>query len=133
MDWFRIVLLIGMHAMCLGVFVVGWSWSALAVAGVLYAIRMFAITGVYHRYFSHRAFKASRAAQLAFAVVGASAVQRGPLWWAAHHRKHHRHSDTELDVHSPHHHGSWWARDRASPGGSSISPTMDWSSYRSSG
>lgn len=48
--------------MCLGVFVVGWSWSALAVAGVLYAIRMFAITGFYHRYFSHRAFKTSRVA-----------------------------------------------------------------------
>jgi len=95
--------------MCLGVFVVGWSWSALAVAGALYATRMFAITGFYHRYFSHRAFKASRVAQLVFAVLGASAVQRGPLWWAAHHRKHHRHSDTELDVHSPHHHGFWWA------------------------
>ena len=38
-----------------------------------------------------------------------SAVQRGPLWWAAHHRKHHRHSDTELDVHSPHEHGFWWS------------------------
>jgi len=108
-DWFRIVPFIGMHVMCLGVFVVGWSWSALAVAGALYATRMFAITGFYHRYFSHRAFKASRVAQLVFAVLGASAVQRGPLWWAAHHRKHHRHSDTELDVHSPHHHGFWWA------------------------
>jgi stearoyl-CoA desaturase (delta-9 desaturase) len=70
---------------------------------------MFAITGFYHRYFSHRAFKTSRWCQLAFAVLGASAVQRGPLWWAAHHRYHHAHSDEITDVHSPHHHGFWWS------------------------
>ena len=45
--------------------------------------------------------------QFAFALVGASCVQRGPLWWAAHHRNHHRHADTERDVHSPKVHGFW--------------------------
>jgi stearoyl-CoA desaturase (delta-9 desaturase) len=64
---------------------------------------MFAITGFYHRYFAHKAFKTSRPVQFAFAVVGAASVQRGPLWWAAHHRHHHRHADTEHDVHSPRH------------------------------
>jgi stearoyl-CoA desaturase (delta-9 desaturase) len=62
---------------------------------------MFAITGFYHRYFSHRTFKTSRAVQLFFALLGSMSVQRGPLWWAAHHRWHHANSDTELDVHSP--------------------------------
>jgi len=108
-DWFRVVPFIGMHLMCLGVLVVGWSWRWVALAAALYAVRMFAITGFYHRYFSHRSFRTSRLGQLLFAVLGASAVQRGPLWWAAHHRKHHRHSDTEADVHSPHQHGFWWA------------------------
>ena len=56
---------------------------------------MFAITGFYHRYFSHRAFRTSRARSSCFALLGASAVQRGPLWWAAHHRHHHAHADTE--------------------------------------
>ncbi|MSR01263.1 MAG: acyl-CoA desaturase [Gemmatimonadetes bacterium] len=98
-----------MHAACLGVIWVGWSWGAVSVALALYLVRMFAITGFYHRYFSHRAFKTSRVTQFAFALLGASAVQRGPLWWAAHHRKHHRHSDTEEDVHSPRHHGFWWS------------------------
>ena len=98
-----------MHIMCLGVIWVGWSWELLVVTFLLYALRMFAITGFYHRYFSHRTFKAGRFVQFAFAVIGASSVQRGPLWWAAHHRKHHRHSDTENDVHSPHHHGFWWS------------------------
>jgi stearoyl-CoA desaturase (delta-9 desaturase) len=108
-DWVRVLPFIGMHAACLGVFVVGWQGSAVAAAVVLYAVRMFAITGFYHRYFSHRSFRTSRAAQLVFAVLGAGATQRGPLWWAAHHRKHHRHSDTEHDVHSPRQHGFWWS------------------------
>jgi stearoyl-CoA desaturase (delta-9 desaturase) len=98
-----------MHAMCLGVFWVGWSWTAVAVAGGLYVVRMFSVTAFYHRYFSHRTFTTSRVAQFAFAVLGASCSQRGPLWWAAHHRRHHKHSDTPEDVHSPRHHGLWWA------------------------
>jgi len=100
-DWLRVLPFLGMHLMCLGVIWVGFSWFALGVALALYAVRMFAITGFYHRYFSHKAFKTSRAVQFFFALVGSSSVQRGPLWWAAHHRNHHRHSDTELDVHSP--------------------------------
>lgn len=108
-DWFRVLPFIGMHLACLGVLWVGWSWTAVWVAVALYAVRMFAITGFYHRYFSHRSYKTSRAAQFVFAVIGASSAQRGPLWWAAHHRHHHRHSDTEHDVHSPRHHGFWWA------------------------
>ena len=108
-QWLRILPFIGMHVMCLGVIWVGWSATAVLTAAALYALRMFAITGFYHRYFSHRAFNTSRVAQFVFAVVGASSVQRGPLWWAAHHRKHHRHADTEHDVHSPHEHGFWWS------------------------
>jgi stearoyl-CoA desaturase (delta-9 desaturase) len=92
---------VAVHLMCLGVIWVGWSWVAVSVAAALYLIRMFAITGFYHRYFSHRTFKTSRWFQFIFAVVGSSAVQKGPLWWAAHHRHHHGHSDTEEDVHSP--------------------------------
>lgn len=100
-DWLRVLPFLAMHLMCLGVIWVGFSWFALWVALALYAARMFAITGFYHRYFSHKAFKTSRAVQFFFALVGSASVQRGPLWWAAHHRNHHRHSDTELDVHSP--------------------------------
>ena len=108
-DWVRVVPFIAMHAMCLGVFFVGWHPGAVAVAIGLYLVRMFAITGFYHRYFSHRTFRTSRPVQFLFALLGSSATQRGPLWWAAHHRKHHRYSDTELDVHSPRQHGFWWS------------------------
>jgi stearoyl-CoA desaturase (delta-9 desaturase) len=80
---------------------VGISGFAVRVAIALYALRMFAITGFYHRYFSHRAFRTSRPVQLVFALIGATSVQRGPLWWAAHHRNHHRFADSDRDPHSP--------------------------------
>ena len=105
--WLRVVPFIGLHLACLGVIWVGVSAFAVGVAVALYLLRMFAITGFYHRYFSHKTFRTSRAAQFLFALIGAASVQRGPLWWAAHHRNHHRHSDTPLDVHSPKVHGFW--------------------------
>ncbi len=106
-DWMRAIPFLAMHLACLAVFWVGVSPIAVAVAIALYAVRMFAITGFYHRYFSHRTFRTSRAVQFGFALIGASCVQRGPLWWAAHHRNHHRHADTHQDVHSPVVHGFW--------------------------
>jgi stearoyl-CoA desaturase (delta-9 desaturase) len=72
-------------------------------------IRMFAITGFYHRYFSHRTFETSRFWQFCLAILGNSSSQRGPLWWASHHRHHHKTADTEADVHSPSRHGFWWS------------------------
>jgi stearoyl-CoA desaturase (Delta-9 desaturase) len=108
-DWLRAAPFVGMHIACIMVFWTGVSPVALAVAGTLYAVRMFALTGFYHRYFSHRTFRTSRAVQFVFAVIGASCVQRGPLWWAAHHRHHHRHADTAQDPHSPAVHGFLWS------------------------
>jgi stearoyl-CoA desaturase (delta-9 desaturase) len=108
-DWLRVVPFLLLHASVALVLVVGWSPVALAVAAVWYALRMFAITAFYHRYFSHRAFRTSRALQFLFALLGAAAVQRGPLWWAAHHRRHHRHSDEAPDAHSPDVDGFWWS------------------------
>ena len=62
---------------------------------------MFGITAGFHRYFSHRAFRTGRAFQFVLALLGTLSVQKGVLWWAAHHRDHHRYSDGEKDVHSP--------------------------------
>lgn len=108
-DWPRIIPLILLHLGCLGVLLVGWSWTAVIVSLSLYLIRMFAITGFYHRYFSHKAFKTNRIWQFVFGVLGNASVQRGPLWWAAHHRHHHRYADQQQDVHSPSRHGFWWS------------------------
>jgi len=108
-DWPRVLPFVLMHAGCLGALWVGASSIAAGVAAALFALRMFAITAFYHRYFSHRAFRASRAAQFVFAVLGASAAQRGPLWWASHHRHHHVHADRPADSHSAREHGFAWS------------------------
>lgn len=107
-DWFRVIPFILMHLACLAVFWVGISPVAVAVAVALYLLRMFAVTAFYHRYFAHRAFRTSRPVQFFFALIGASATQRGPLWWVAHHRQHHKGADTEADPHAPVK-GFWWS------------------------
>mgnify|MGYP002072819206 CR=1 FL=1 len=109
MRWREIFPFLLLQGSCLLVFAVGWSPVAVAVAVALYVVRMFGITAFYHRCFSHRAFRVGRVVQFAGALLGASAAQRGPLWWAAHHRRHHRHSDTDADAHSPHAHGVLWS------------------------
>lgn len=108
-DWVRVIPFILLHLACISVFWVGFSWFAFYFAVVLYVIRMFAVTGFYHRYFSHRAFRTSRFTQFVMAVLGATAVQRGPLWWASHHRHHHAYSDDHKDSHSPFQHGFMWS------------------------
>jgi len=106
-NWQRIIPFFAVHIACLSVIWVGWSPVAVAVCLFMFWLRMFAITAFYHRYFSHRSFKTNRFWQFIFAVIGASAAQRGPLWWAAHHRKHHKHSDDDHDLHSPKHGFLW--------------------------
>lgn len=108
-NWERTLPFIFLHLGCLAVFLVGFSWVSAGAAIFLYLLRMFAITGFYHRYFSHRSFKTSRVVQFFFALLGNSSMQRGPLWWAATHRHHHKHSDEKNDAHSPVHHGFAWS------------------------
>jgi stearoyl-CoA desaturase (delta-9 desaturase) len=75
---------------------------------VLYVTRMFCITAGYHRYFAHRSYRMGRVMQFLMAFGGTTAVQKGPLWWASHHRIHHRYTDLDDDVHSPRD-GFWWS------------------------
>ena len=97
------------HAATVWALVRGADVGLVALAVGSYFVRMFAITAGYHRYFAHRAFKTSRAFQLVLALVGTSATQKGPLWWSAVHRIHHRWSDTPKDVHSPKQRGFFWS------------------------
>ncbi len=108
-NFVRCIPFIFLHLGCLGVIWTGWSWFAVGAAIFLYFFRMFAVTGIYHRYFSHKTYSTSRFGQFILALWGATTVQRGGLWWAYHHRHHHQHSDEEEDAHSPHVHGFWWS------------------------
>jgi stearoyl-CoA desaturase (delta-9 desaturase) len=102
----------GLHAACLLALLTGVTAGELALCAAMIWGRMFGITAGYHRYFAHRTFKTSRAFAFLLALLGSSAVQKGPLWWAAGHRRHHRYSDGPQDMHSPrqgfwHSHYGW--------------------------
>ncbi len=97
------------HLVCLAAFWTGVSRLAMGLMVGSFLIRMFGITAGYHRYFSHRTYKVNRVVQFAMAWIGCSSAQKGPLWWAAHHRAHHQNSDTRSDIHSPIREGFWWS------------------------
>jgi stearoyl-CoA desaturase (Delta-9 desaturase) len=108
-EWVRCIPFLVLHLGCLGVIWTGASKFAVWSAVFLYFARMVAVTGVYHRYFSHRTYSTSRWFQFVMALWGGTCVQRGALWWASTHRHHHQHSDDEFDKHSPRRHGFLWA------------------------
>lgn len=109
LDRVRLTAFVGLHLGLALIPLVGFSWPAVALAVGLYLVRMFLVTGVYHRYFSHRAYRLGRVTQFLFAVLGCTAGQRGPLWWAAHHRQHHIESDSDQDPHSPARQGRFYS------------------------
>ncbi|WP_437722603.1 acyl-CoA desaturase [Sorangium sp. So ce861] len=106
---FNVLGIVAIHVGTVIAIVRGATWKLAALAAATYFIRMFAITAVYHRYFSHRSYKTSRGLQFLLALLGTTATQKGPLWWGGTHRVHHKYSDTERDVHSPLRRGFWYA------------------------
>lgn len=97
-----------LHLLPLLAFVTGVTMTAVMVLLVTFFGRMFFITAGYHRYFAHRSYKLRRSVQFVMAFGGGTASQRGVLWWAGYHRRHHRDADTDRDVHSPRK-GFWWS------------------------
>jgi stearoyl-CoA desaturase (Delta-9 desaturase) len=97
------------HMACPAAFWTGISWQSIVICVVLYWLRIFAVGAGYHRYFSHRAYSAGRPFQFVLAIMSQSTAQKSVLWWAAKHRHHHLHSDTERDVHSPRQRGFFYS------------------------
>lgn len=108
-NYFRLITFWLMHIACLGVIWVSTSATAVNFALAAYITRMFILTGFYHRYFAHRTFKMNRFWQFIFALAGLSAMQRGAVWWASHHRQHHAKADHTGDPHSPIRNSFWWS------------------------
>ncbi len=98
-----------LHAACCAILFVPFRWYWVGLMLAMYAVRMFGITAGYHRYFSHRTYKLGRGWQFLMAFLAETSGQKGVLWWAAHHRVHHRHADHDPDIHSPLKRGFWWA------------------------
>jgi stearoyl-CoA desaturase (delta-9 desaturase) len=108
LHWLSVARFVAIHLVCLAALWTGVTGRSLAIFGGLYALQMFAITAVYHRYFAHRAYRMGRAARFIGAFIAQTSGQRSVLWWAATHRHHHRHSDGPEDIHSPRR-GFWWS------------------------
>jgi stearoyl-CoA desaturase (delta-9 desaturase) len=97
------------HIGALGVLVPAlFSWQAVAVAVALYLITGFGITLAYHRLLTHRSLALWKPLEYLAAVLGALALQGGPIDWVATHRAHHAHSDKDGDPHDTHK-GMPWA------------------------
>lgn len=107
-NWWGTTPIWVIHALPLLAFFTGVPWWNWVLMGGLFFGRMFFITAGYHRYFAHRSYRTNRVFQFLLAFGGATAAQKGPLWWAGNHRLHHRYADTERDIHSPIA-GFWWS------------------------
>jgi stearoyl-CoA desaturase (Delta-9 desaturase) len=83
------------------IFFVPFTWGLVGLWAVSHFLRAIGLTLAYHRYFAHRAFQMNRVARFAWTWIAASAMQKGPLWWAGHHVNHHRYADRDGDPHSP--------------------------------
>jgi stearoyl-CoA desaturase (Delta-9 desaturase) len=104
----RLVAFIGLHFLALAAIWTGVTRVSLVMCAALYVLTLLAVTIGHHRYFAHRSFKTSRVMQLILGFWAQTSLQKGVLWWAAHHRYHHRHSDQDDDLHSPKH-GILWS------------------------
>ena len=100
---------ISVHVGALFALTISPSPFALFMVFLMYFIRMFGITAGFHRFFSHKTFKTSRAFQFILAYLATSSAQMGPIWWASHHRHHHKYTDEIEDPHTPTLKGFFWA------------------------
>lgn len=107
-QWFGAIPFILVHLLPLLAFYTGTKPQDWVVCIALYWIRMFGVTGVYHRYFAHRTYKTSRWFQFVLALIAMSSSQKGVLWWASNHRVHHKFSDKDGDPHDSRR-GFWYS------------------------
>lgn len=108
-DWSQSIPFICIHLLATGVFFFEFHWSLPVLCLVSYYVRMFGITAGFHRYFAHRTYKMNRFWQFWMAVLATASAQKGVLWWASHHRHHHKYSDQPEDIHSPKLRGFLWS------------------------
>lgn len=111
LDWTNTLFMALSHALAvLGVLwlVFQFHWQT-AVLGLAYmALCGLAITGGYHRLFSHPTYKAIAPLRAMYLFFGAASVQNSALKWSADHRRHHKRVDTSEDPYEIRR-GFWWA------------------------
>ncbi|WP_374189042.1 acyl-CoA desaturase [Scytonema millei] len=109
LNWTSITFFAAVHAIAL---LAPWffSWSALGVAVFLHWL--FGSIGIclgYHRLLTHRSLQVPKGLEYAIALIGSLALQGGPIFWVAGHRRHHTYTeDIDKDPYSAKR-GFWWS------------------------
>ena len=110
LNWTNVLFFGSFHILALLVAPWFFSWSAIGVAIVLHWL--FGGIGIclgYHRMLSHRSFRAPKWVEYSIALMGALAIQGGPIFWVSGHRQHHIYTeDYDKDPYSADR-GFWWS------------------------
>jgi sn-2 palmitoyl-lipid 9-desaturase len=109
LSWINVFFFGSIHAAAL---LAPWffSWSALGTMVLLHWL--FGGIGIclgYHRLLTHRSFQVPKWLEYSIALLGALAMQGGPVFWVGGHRQHHLHTeDWDKDPYSAKR-GFWWS------------------------
>ncbi|MBI1336586.1 MAG: hypothetical protein GC164_06450 [Phycisphaera sp.] len=107
LDWPVVIGIVAVHVgAVVAPFYFSWTGMALFVA-LVFLTGSVGITLTYHRLLTHRSFRTPKWFEYVLATIGTLAWQGGPIQWVGTHRIHHKHSDKELDPHSPKHGFTW--------------------------
>ena len=107
-DWANILWMAAMNAGAIAAF---WfiTWEALAVTLFLHWVTAcLGITLGFHRLLTHGSMIVPAPLKYFFTICGMLAAEGSPIYWVAHHRKHHAVSDKDGDPHTPNE-GFWWS------------------------
>lgn len=80
-----------------------WMQILISVC-IYYVLANVGASMTYHRLLSHRSYKSPRWFEVTGSIIGSLCLIGSPISWVAIHKQHHKHSDQELDPHSPVHH-----------------------------
>jgi sn-2 palmitoyl-lipid 9-desaturase len=110
LNWTNVIFFSAFHVVALFVAPYFFSWSALGVALLLHWL--FGGIGIclgFHRLLSHRSFQVPKWLEYTIAILGALAIQGGPIFWVSGHRQHHAFTEhVDKDPYSAQR-GFWWS------------------------
>ena len=93
--------LVILHALALSALLLPVRPALVLTAIAIYVLEGLGSTVGLHRLLSHRSFACPRWVEYLLVSVAMMTGQGSPILWVATHRRHHRYSDREGDVHSP--------------------------------
>ena len=110
LSWINVAFFGSIHAVA---FLAPWCFSPSALGVMIFLHWLFGSIGIclgYHRLLSHRSLQLTpKWLEYAIVTIGALAMQGGPIFWVAGHRKHHAYTeDEDKDPYSSRR-GFWWS------------------------